>query len=296
MCRPASSSVTQRPTYFIPLMMTLFKTLALLPLSVAQALGWLLGWLVFAASASYRQRFLANARQAGIGWRQLLAAVGEAGKLVAELPRLWLGRPVAVQWDGAEHVEAALGLGRGVVFLTPHLGCFEIMAQAYAQRYGQTRHPITVLFRPPRQAWLRTLVTTVRQRAGLHTAPATLAGVKQMLKALRQGQSLGLLPDQVPSSGMGLWLPFFGRDAYTMTLSVRLAQQSGAAVLMVWGQRLSWGRGYRLQFRPLQEPLPPDAARAALRINQEMEHLIRSCPQQYLWGYERYKQPRQETA
>ncbi len=294
MCRPASSSVTQRPEHFIPLMKPLFKILSVLPLSAAHAMGWLLGWLVFAASASYRQRFLANARQAGIGRRQSLAAVGEAGKLVAELPRLWLGRPVAVQWDGAEHVEAALALGRGVVFLTPHLGCFEIMAQAYAQRYGQTRHPITVLFRPPRQAWLRALVSTVRQRAGLHTAPATLAGVKQMLKALKQGQSLGLLPDQVPPSGMGLWLPFFGRDAYTMTLAVRLAQQSGAAVLMAWGQRLSWGRGYRLHFMPLKEPLPPDAEGAALRINQEMEQLILGCPQQYLWGYARYKQPRQE--
>ena len=293
MCRPASSSVTQRPTYFIPPMMTIFKLLSLWPLSVAHAMGWLLGWLVFAVSGTYRQRFLANARQAGIGWRQWLPAVGENGKLVAELPRLWLGRPVAVQWDGAGHVEAALALGRGVVFLTPHLGCFEIMAQGYAQRYGHT-NPITVLFRPPRQTWLRALVTTVRQRPGLHTAPATLAGVKQMRKALRLGQSLGLLPDQVPPAGMGLWLPFFGRDAYTMTLSARLVQQSGATVLLGWGQRLSWGRGYRLHFVPLQEPLPVDAQGAAVRINREMETLIRSCPQQYLWGYARYKPPRQE--
>ena len=115
-------------------MTPLFKTLSTLPLWLLHALGWSLGWLVFIASGVYRLRFLANARQAGIGWRQWRVAVGESGKLVAELPRLWLGRPVPVHWDGAQHVEQALALGRGVLFLTPHLGCFEITAQAYAQR------------------------------------------------------------------------------------------------------------------------------------------------------------------
>ena len=294
MCRPASSSVTQRPAYFIRLMITLFKILAILPLGLAHGLGWSMGWLVFAASSVYRRRFLANARQAGMVWRQWLGAVGASGALVAELPRLWLGRPVRLQWEGAQHVDAALAQGRGVVFLTPHLGCFEITAQAYAQRYGQASQPLTVLFRPPRQAWLRSLVATARARPGLRTAPTTLAGVKQMIKALKQGQSLGLLPDQVPPLGMGLWLPFFGRDAYTMTLSVRLAQQTGATVLMGWGERLPWGQGYRVHFHPLAQELPSDAAQAAALVNRAMEDLIRTCPQQYLWGYARYKQPRQD--
>ncbi|MDD5333668.1 MAG: lysophospholipid acyltransferase family protein [Rhodoferax sp.] len=275
-------------------MISLFKILSILPLWLAHGLGWSLGWLVFAASGVYRGRFLANARQAGIGWRQWLGAVGESGKLVAELPRLWLGRPVAVRWDGAQHVEQALATGRGVVFLTPHLGCFEITAQAYAQRYGQTSHPITVLFRPPRQPWLRAVVTAARARPGLHTAPTTLAGVKQMMKALKQGQCLGLLPDQVPPLGQGSWLPFFGREAYTMTLSARLVQQTGATVLVAWGERLSRGRGFGVHVQPLGTALPADAVQAAGVINQAMEDLVRRCPQQYLWGYARYKQPRQE--
>jgi KDO2-lipid IV(A) lauroyltransferase len=182
-----------------------------------------------------------------------------------------------------------------VVFLTPHLGCFEVTAQAYARRYGQSQQPMTVLYRPPRQAWLRELVGSARARPGLHTAPTTLAGVKQMIKALKNGESLGLLPDQVPPLGMGLWLPFFGRQAYTMTLAVRLVQQTGATVLLAWGERLSWGRGYRVHVQPLSTGLPADSGQAASLINQAMEALIRSCPQQYLWGYARYKQPRQEV-
>lgn len=263
----------------------------MLPLAMLHGLGWLLGWGVFVASGVYRRRFLDNAHQAGIGLRDWLSAVGESGKLVSELPRLWLGRPVPVLWDGAQHVETALALGRGVVFLTPHMGCFEITAQAYAQRYGQTDKPMTVLFRPPRQPWLRAVVSVSRQRPGLLTAPTTLSGVKQLIKSLKRGECVGLLPDQVPPQGMGVMAPFFGRDAYTMTLSVRLVQQTGATVLLAWGERLGWGRGYRVHVQPMQAPLPLDLAQAAAAVNQVMQGLIQQCPRQYLWGYARYKLP-----
>lgn len=273
-------------------MILLFKILSFLPLWLLHALGWLLGWVAFLLSGVYQRRFIANARQAGLVRKQWMAAVGAAGQLLGELPRLWLGRPVTVQWDGAAHVDAALAVGKGILFLTPHVGCFEITAQAYAQRYGQHGHPMTVLFRPPRQPWLAPLVISSRTRPGLHTAPTTLAGVKQMLKALKGGECVGLLPDQVPPLGQGLWTPFFGKDAYTMTLSARLALQTGAVVLLAWGQRLSWGRGYVVHVMPLAEALSPDLPVATAQINHAMECLVLQAPQQYLWGYARYKAPR----
>ena len=272
----------------------LFRTLSVLPLAVLHALGWGLGWLSFLGSGRYRSRLLAHAQQAGVSTGTALASVGEAGKLVAELPRLWLGRPVAVDWDGADCIEAAQAQGRGVLFLTPHLGCFEITAQAYARRFG-ARQPMTVLFRPARQPWLRDLVAGSRQRPGLRTAPTTLAGVKQLIKALKAGEVVGLLPDQVPPDGQGVWAPFFGRDAYTMTLSARLAHAANAQVLLAWGERLSWGRGYRVHVRRYDEAswgaLSGDAVTAARQINQAMERLVRECPRQYLWSYDRYKSP-----
>ena len=267
----------------------LFRALSLLPLPLLHAMGWVLGWLSFLISSRYRHRLLAHARQAGYPLRTALTSVGEAGKLVAELPRLWLGRPVRVGWEGAAHIEAAQAGGAGVLFLTPHLGCFEITAQAYAQRFG-ARHPMTVLFRPARQAALRDLVAGARQRPGLYTAPTTLAGVKQLIKALRGGDAVGLLPDQVPPDGQGVWAPFFGRDAYTMTLSARLAQAGHTQVLISWGERLSWGRGYLVHVRPFA-PLDSDPAQAAVQINKAMEALVRECPAQYLWSYDRYKSP-----
>lgn len=275
-------------------MIVLFRLLSGLPLWFMHGLGWVLGWLVFALSPTYRRRFLANVRQAGFSWRQCRPAVGQAGRLVAELPRLWFGRPVPVVWEGGEQVRQALAAGRGIVFLTPHMGCFEVTAQSYAEGFGALQ-PVTVLYRPSRQPLLRELVATARQRPQLQTAPTTLAGVKQMIKALRAGQTVGLLPDQVPPQGLGVWAPFFGRPAYTMTLSARLAQQTGAAVLLVWGERLSWGRGYRVHTRPLGVELPADPVAAATVLNQAMERLIAENPGQYLWGYARYKQPRQES-
>lgn len=268
-------------------MKTLFRAFALLPLPLLHAVGAALGWLSFLASGTYRRRFLDNARQAGYTLAQIHAAVSEAGKLLAELPRLWFGRPVAVQWAGDELIATALARGRGIVFLTPHLGCFEVTAQGYAARFG----PITVLYRPARKPWLRDLVDTSRMRGRLATAPTTLAGVKQMLKALKAGEAVGLLPDQVPPNGLGVWAPFFGRAAYTMTLSARLAQQTGATVLLAWGERLPWGRGYRIRLRPWPGELAQETATAAAQVNAQIEQLIRECPQQYLWGYARYKTP-----
>lgn len=254
-------------------------------------LGVVLGWLTFAASPTYRRSLIAHARQAGYGIGTVAAAIGAAGKLVAELPRLWFGAPVPLHWEGEGLIEAAQQRGRGIVFLTPHLGCFEATAQAVAARYGR----ITVLYRPARKPWLRGLVDDARRRPHLATAPTTLGGVRQMLRALKAGESVGLLPDQVPPQGLGEWAPFFGRPAYTMTLSARLAQQTGATVLLIWGERLPWGRGFRVHLREWAPGAPADGSASevsAASVNARMEQLIRECPGQYLWGYGRYKTPR----
>lgn len=256
------------------------------------ALGVVLGWLAFLLSPTYRRRFLANAAQAGYRFSEVRRAVGEAGKLVAEAPRLWFGKPPRVDWEGVELIAAARAAGRGIVFLTPHLGCFEVTASSYAATFG----PITVLYRPARKAWLRDLIDTARGRHNLATAPTTLAGVRQMLRALRAGEAVGLLPDQVPPQGLGVWAPFFGREAYTMTLSARLAQQTGATLLLATGERLTGGLGYRVRVLPWQGELPAAPEGAAAQVNAKMEQLVRACPWQYLWGYARYKQPRQEIA
>jgi KDO2-lipid IV(A) lauroyltransferase len=275
--------------------------------ALLHALGGALGWLAYAVSAPYRSRLRANAALAGVAAGPRRGAVAAAGHLVAELPRLWL-RPAAqplgagLRWEGAALIEEALRAGRGLVLLTPHLGAFEVCAQAIAERFGD-RTTLTAMYRPARQAWLRELEETARARPGLATAPANLAGVRQMIRALRRGEAVGLLPDQVPPLGMGVWAPFFGRPAYTMTLATRLVQQTGAAWLLIWAERMPRGRGWVVRVAAPEEALPTGAAgdedlqvACATTVNRAMERLILRCPQQYLWGYHRYKAPRGAAA
>ncbi len=277
-------------------MLSLYRLASKWPLGLLHAIGGVLGWLTWLASPTYRRRFADNAARAGYRFGQVRAAVAHAGRMAAETPRLWFGAPVPVQWDGAELIEAAYAAGRGIVYLTPHMGCFEITAQGAATRFGATRGPITVLYRPARQAALAQVLATARQREGLETAPTTLTGVRQMIRALRAGQAVGLLPDQVPPEGQGLWAPFFGQPAYTMTLAARLVQQTGATPLLAWGERLPRARGYCIHLRPFPEALSSDLDTAVGQINRAMEQLIRQCPGQYLWGYGRYKTPRKAAA
>jgi KDO2-lipid IV(A) lauroyltransferase len=217
-------------------------------------------------------------------------AIAAAGRQALELPSIWLHpldevTPRVVRVSGWEIVESAWRDGKGVVFLTPHLGCFEITAQYYA-----AHAPITVLYRPPKFAALQQLIETGRKREKLHLAPADLSGVRSLIKALKRGEAVGLLPDQAPRVGEGVWLDWFGRPAYTMTLAARLTE-TGAATVFAWAERLPGGAGYHLRLRrPLAE-LAGDTVARAQQINQEIEALVRECPGQYLWGYNRYKRP-----
>lgn len=276
-------------------MLRWFRFFSHWPLWALHVLGWLGGWGAWIFSATYRHRFLDNVRRARLGWSTVIGAAGQAGCMSAELPRLWLGSTPPIDWADDRAAAQAYAQGQGVLFLTPHMGCFEITAQALALRFGTQHGPLTVLYRPARQPALAEVMTLARNRPGLQAVPTTLAGVRQMIKALRVGQAVGLLPDQVPPEGMGLWAPFFGQSAYTMTLAARLALQTGAKVVLIWGERLSWGRGYRLHTQALGHDLSPDLETAVLQINQAMEKMILECPQQYLWGYARYKAPRQEV-
>ena len=273
----------------------IFSFLAGLPLGTLQKLGVFAGWLTYALSPSYRRRLRANLEhamgraEADRVWRR---AVGETGKQALELPWMLL-RPQdelvakVVRVTGWEHVEAAEARGGGILFITPHLGCFEITAQ-----YFSTHRPITVLYRAPKKAVLQPVINAGRSRGNMHLAPADVGGVRRLIKALRAKEAVGMLPDQVPGAGEGAWLPFFGRPAYTMTLAARMSEVAGVSTIFAWAERLPGGEGFHLRLRPPLAPLEGDTETRAAAINREMEAQIRENPAQYLWGYNRYKRPK----
>lgn len=273
-----------------------------LPLRWLHSLGALLGWLAYLTSPRYAARLRENLDKSGVcsnpaDCRSLLhQAVSEAGKGAIELIPIWLRseqdalKLVRVCY-GQDHVDAAMARGKGVIFLTPHLGCFEISAL-----YVSVRNPITVLYRPPKLRWLQPLIETGRQRGQVAIAPTDMSGVKTLLKALKRGETIGILPDQTPGNGEGVWTEFFGRPAYTMTLAARLARSTGATVILAFAERLPRGEGFDLWLEPLPGSLPEEPPEAARFLNAAIENLIRRQPAQYLWSYNRYKIPRGAVA
>ncbi|GAB2856731.1 lysophospholipid acyltransferase family protein [Pseudoduganella ginsengisoli] len=236
-------------------------------------------------------------RQAGFE-QHLRAAISESGKSISELPFIWCAPPEKVSrhatLENWELVQQTLDAGRGIVFLTPHLGCFEIVAQEIA-----LRQELMVMYRPPKKEALKPLIEGARARKNLLLAPANMSGVRMLAKFLKKGAPVGILPDQVPQEGEGVFADFFGRTAYTMTLPAKLAQLGDAVVIATYAERLPFGRGYVIRFVPFDGTLEGDSAQQARAINAAMEKLIARSPAQYYWSYNRYKVPagaKQEAA
>lgn len=267
------------------LALTTLRCLGRLPLPILRGLGAWLGWITYVASAGYRRKLRGNLQRAGLDSRAMRwRAAGEAGRTIGELPFVWSRSLQAVaglvRCDDRQVLVEAESAGRGVLFVTPHLGSFDVAARWYA-----TRAPITVLFRPPRKQWLRPLVAFARNRDAMRAVPPTVGGLRAMLRALHAHQAVGLLPDQVPGIGDGRWVPFFGEPAYTMTLPERLVLQTGARVVLAVCERVSRPAGWRLHLEPV------DGAPSAESLNARMEQCILRHPTQYLWGYNRYRRP-----
>ena len=269
----------------------LLRLAARLPLRLLHAVGSVLGWAIYGISPIFRRRLRANLAQAGFtDERTRREAIAAAGQMIAELPAIWF-RPheetaaLVREVIGAESAYAARARGEALLFLTPHMGCFEVTAQ-YAARHT----PITVLYRSPKLAWLEPLMREGRSRSKVRLVPADVTGVRELFGALRRAEAVGFLPDQVPTEGEGEWADYFGKPAYTMTLAAKLAERKGIACFLAYGKRLARGAGYAIVLRPLPAALPGE--RATRHLNRALEELVRECPGQYLWSYNRYKTPK----
>ncbi len=218
------------------------------------------------------------------------ATLVETAKAMLESGILWLGRSGRVEAlvrevVGEHHLKDALEAGRGVILAVPHLGNWEVVGL-----HCSARHPMTSLYRPPRMAALDDLIRTARQRHGATLVPTNAGGVRKLLRALQENHVTAILPDQDPRDQGGRFAPFFGIEANTMVLLSRLAQRSGAPVLLSYAERLPRGRGFRLHFEPLGEAVGgEDLARSLETLNGAIERAVRRLPAQYQWTYQRFR-------
>ena len=279
------------------ILIALLRLLAALPLPLNHAVGALIGWgmLLFPTRMVRVARInlarclpeLSDAQRR----RLLRRSTIETGKTFSELGPMWFWSAERLvkqvrEVEADEKVEAAMAAGRGVIMLTPHLGSWEISGL-----YGPHRWPMTTLYRPPRMAALEPLIREGRARTGTRLARTDAAGIRALMQGLKRGELIGILPDQEPpGEGNGVFAPFFGIPAYTMVLVNRLARKSGAAVFIATTERLPAGRGYRIRFHRCDDAVAADDVEAgAAALNREVEAAVRRLPEQYQWGYRRFK-------
>lgn len=282
------------------LLILLLRFLALLPLGAARRLGRLLGsaaWRLDGRMARVTRRNLelcfpdwSGERREELGRRSLretFAAIAEGGAVwLWPAPKI-LGRIQEIR--GFELLKEAHAQGRGVIVVGPHIGNWELIG-LYLNTcgLGQT---IQLYQAPPQQRFAR-LIFEARSRTAATMVPTDAKGVTLLLKALRNGQIVGILPDQVPPESGGEFAPFFGRPALTMTLLSRLVAKTGARAVMGYAKRVSThkGEGFEIIFRAVDERLySPDLAESLAGLNTSVEALALEAPEQYQWEYKRFK-------
>jgi KDO2-lipid IV(A) lauroyltransferase len=206
-----------------------------------------------------------------------------------ETLKLWT-RPSAAnlallrERHGEELYDQALAAGRGVIVAAPHFGNWELLNQWLA-----SRGPIAIVYRPPEAAVGDEFLQLVRGVDNVRQVRAEGPAVRQLWKVLKDGGAVGILPDQQPKAGDGEFAPFFGVQALTMTLLSRLAERTGAPVLLAWCERIGDGPGFALHVEPAPaEIADPDPVAAVTCLNAEVERVARRDPSQYQWTYKRY--------
>lgn len=274
------------------------RVFAALPRPISRTAGRILGWLAWHFAKKARHFTETNITHCfpkmPADQRKVLArrAFLQTGELISDLAVTWLWpkeklRSLITQVDGLDALRSAFEQNRGVLVLTPHLGNWEILFPAIAGQF-----PLAAMYRPPRQSALEPIIVSARQRNGGEVFPATASGVRHTIRALKSGKVTFVLPDQEPEDSAGIFVPFFGQPALTMTLPARLCQKTQCAVLFAAAYRRH-GRFY-VEFChgafPCDHTMPTDVF--CRNMNRSLEALILKSPEQYQWSYKRfYTQP-----
>ncbi len=274
---------------------SLLKLLAKLPHAFNRRLGTFIGHCLWYSRSRSRKVTEKNlqlclpalmARESSALARRSLQ---EFGKTMSEMGSVWLWPVPRViklvrSVHGRELLEQCVAQQRGVIVLAPHIGNWEILSLFLTQEY-----PLTVLYQPPESEALNALILRSRARTGTQLAPTSRRGVLALLKALQRRELIGILPDQVPARESGVFAPYFGVPALTMTLVSNLLQKTGARAVCAYTQRLPCG-GFDIFFELADECIyDQDITLSTEGLNRSIEQCVRNVPEQNQWEYKRFK-------
>jgi len=281
------------------LAIVLLRVLSRLPLPLlhrlAVPLAWIARFMPWRGHAVVRTNLAICFPDLGEAERERLYRrhLVEMMRLVLESGAVWywpvdrLQRHVR-QVDGWDDVVRTADRGKGVLLVGAHFGNWEILPL-----WVSLQQPITALYKAPRQAGFDRRVTQSRERFGARLVASGSPAMRKLIVGLKRGETIGLLADQQPKQGEGVFVNLFERPALTMTLVNRLARRTGCAVIFASAERLPDARGWRLRFEPADEAIADEDPASAINImHRWLEREIRRNPAQYLWSYKRFsRQP-----
>lgn len=272
----------------------LLQGLSLLPLRVNHALGSAIGLFSWALHSAERRIAEINLAlcfpdQPEVNQTITRQCLKETGKSLTELGWIWHRSKTAlnkkiVAIDGGDLLRRARQSNRGTIIISPHIGSWELAIHVLAEE-----PELLLMYRTPRMAALDPILRAGRSRFGASIVPLNTGGIKSVLKSLKSGGAVGILPDQEPDRANGTFAPFFGVQANTMNLLNRLATKSNANLIMLMIERLPRGAGYKVHLSEASAALRnSDLTQATMALNREVETCVQQAPTQYLWSYKRF--------
>jgi KDO2-lipid IV(A) lauroyltransferase len=263
-----------------------------LPLLILQWIGAGIGLIIYIVSPRYRRRLTANLQNAGLisGFKvSPLSAAYQAGMIFADTIWIWRHPKSAISKttvDDWKQFSDLASNGKGLIILASHMGGFEIIPRIFSQVMKTT-----VMYKPARKHWINQLMVKSRSYSGVEFVEANLSGVRKIKRALKNGEIIGILADQVPSVADGVWAKFFNQYAYTTSFPYKLTHLNDVATIFMSAERLSYGRGWHVKTKLMARESLKSPIAAATQMNHFFEQHIMQKPHQYMWSYNRYKTP-----
>ena len=272
------------------------RVLASTSLPMNHRIGATIGWFAWTARTNLRTITLINLSLCFPDWndekrnRIAKASLIETGKTLTESFWLWK-RPNSDVLDrltiaeGEHLLRAAQKSTQGLIVATPHMGSWESCCLPLV-----TDEPVTFFYKPPRMRAIEPLIIAGRENLGGKGVKLNSAGIKHVLNKLKQGKTIGILPDQEPDLANGLFAPFFSQSANTMTLLAKFASKTQSHVLFCYATRLPKGAGWQVHYvQPTKGVDDHDKVTATIALNKSVEQCVLACPEQYMWNYKRFR-------
>jgi len=275
----------------------IIKLLGLISLSRAQKLGAFIGNRLMKKRTRMREVARVNLGlvypEMTKGQREELLrnTMIETGKTLGESGPMWgyesaRGAALIKRVHGEELFDELLAQPHGAILLAPHLGNWEIINNYVAQKNTD----ITIMYRPLKLPSFNSWMVKRRELVGCKLVPTTRDGVMGLFDTLNRGELVGFLPDQEPRPKSGVFAPFMGHPALTPKLPHEMLTKTGAKALYAFAKRLPDAEGFELYFiQPEDDLYSDDVVTSATSMNRGIAQCIDVCPEQYQWGYKRFK-------